>query len=53
MKDGFYILILVLAFSALYLNHQFGFLTAEQETLLYHVELVLMLCYILYRIWKE
>lgn len=52
MNEGLYILIVVLAFALLYLNHQFLFLGVGVENVLYHIELLLLLGYILYRIRK-
>lgn len=52
-NEGLYILIVVLVFAVLYVNHQFLFLGAGAESVLFHVELVLLLGYVVYRITRS
>lgn len=53
MNEGLYILIVVLVFALLYMNHLFLFLGAGTETVLFNVELLLLLGYVVFRIYKN
>ena len=53
MNEGFYILIVVLVFALLYLDRLFNFLGADVVGWGYHVELLLLLGYVIYRIKKS
>lgn len=53
MNEGLYILLIVIVFAILYVDHMFQFLSGDWQSNLFHIELGLMLIGVLLKIREK